>query len=213
MRRARRSARSGLADDRPGQAVDGIVGDAHRVLVVIVGDHGQHRPEDLLLRDAHVVGRRRRRSSARRSSRAAAARGGRRRIPGARPRACRSRCTPARAPAAAALTSGPMICPGPSGSPYGSCANAARRNLDALRVACPRHQQPRRDRAALAGVVTDREAGEQRAAEIRIIQHDGGGLAAELQEHPLHRRGGVCHDAPADGGRAGEGRPCPRAHR
>jgi len=33
------------------QPVDRVVGDAHRVVLVVGGDHGQHRAEDLLLRD------------------------------------------------------------------------------------------------------------------------------------------------------------------
>src|SRR5262249_14644885 len=37
-----------------GEAVDRVVRDAHRVVVVLVGDHAEHGPEDLLLRDRHA---------------------------------------------------------------------------------------------------------------------------------------------------------------
>ena len=68
----RRSCRCGCAGPRrwpapsdagghaAGQAVLDVVGDAHRVVVVVVGDDHEHRAEDLLLGDGHVVGRRRR---------------------------------------------------------------------------------------------------------------------------------------------------------
>src|SRR5688572_22828933 len=42
--------------DRPGQPVVGVVGDAHGVVVVLERDHHQHRAEDLLTGDGHVVG-------------------------------------------------------------------------------------------------------------------------------------------------------------
>ena len=54
---AARDALGALGIARPhaaGQPVDGVVGDAHRVVFVLVGDDRQHRAEDLLLRDGHV---------------------------------------------------------------------------------------------------------------------------------------------------------------
>src|SRR5690606_25949815 len=42
--------------DRPGQAVLAVVGDPHRVRLVLVRNDGQDRAEDLLAGDAHVVG-------------------------------------------------------------------------------------------------------------------------------------------------------------
>ena len=42
-------------EDRPGQPVRGIVGDPHRVVITVVGDHREHRTEDLLARDLGVV--------------------------------------------------------------------------------------------------------------------------------------------------------------
>ena len=62
------------AEDGARQSVDGVVGDPDRVVVVLVGDHGEHRPEHLLLGDLTVrvhVGEQRRayRSSPGRPSR------------------------------------------------------------------------------------------------------------------------------------------------
>ena len=46
-----------LGLDPAAQTVDGIVGQPDRIVVgPRVGHHGEHRTEDLLLRDAHVVG-------------------------------------------------------------------------------------------------------------------------------------------------------------
>ena len=43
--------------DASAQPVDRVVGQPHGILVLArVGDDGEHRPEDLLLGDAHVVG-------------------------------------------------------------------------------------------------------------------------------------------------------------
>src|SRR5260221_2941829 len=40
---------------RAGEAVLAVVRDTHRFALVVVGDHGDDRPEDLLTRDPHVV--------------------------------------------------------------------------------------------------------------------------------------------------------------
>ena len=40
--------------DMPAKAVDGVVGDGDRVIFRRIGDDAQYRPENLLLRDAHV---------------------------------------------------------------------------------------------------------------------------------------------------------------
>src|SRR6476620_8767677 len=42
------------AEDRARQTVDRVVGDAHRIVVVLIGDDGQHRAEHLFLRDLAV---------------------------------------------------------------------------------------------------------------------------------------------------------------
>ena len=44
-----------VSEHRSVQAVDRVVGDVDRVLLVIGGDHAQHRPEDLLLGDSGRV--------------------------------------------------------------------------------------------------------------------------------------------------------------
>ena len=44
----------------------------------------------------------------------------------------------------------------------------------------------------------------QASAEVGVLQHDGGRLAAELQEQPLHGRRALFHDPLADHRRAGE---------
>src|SRR5258706_459686 len=45
----------GARHDIAGQAVGAVVGDAHRVVLVVERDHTQHRAEDLFLRDRHGV--------------------------------------------------------------------------------------------------------------------------------------------------------------
>ena len=47
-------------------------------------------------------------------------------------------------------------------------------------------------------------ADEARPLEVGVVEHDGGRLAAQLEEQALHRRGALLHDPPADRGRAGE---------
>ena len=41
--------------------------------------------------------------------------------------------------------------------------------------------------------------------DVGVVEHDGGGLAAELQRHPLHLLAADAHDALARRGRPGEG--------
>src|SRR5258706_10810568 len=48
-------ARPALGPHRAREAVGAVVGDADRVFLVLVGNDGEHRPEDLLLGDAHAV--------------------------------------------------------------------------------------------------------------------------------------------------------------
>ena len=43
------------------------------------------------------------------------------------------------------------------------------------------------------------------AGEVGVVEHDVGALAAELELHLLQVAGGGLHDAPAGGGRPGEG--------
>src|SRR6478752_6212473 len=53
-RQAQRPLRA--ADDRPGQAIDGLIGEAHRVIVVAAADPRPPWSSDALLRNVHVVG-------------------------------------------------------------------------------------------------------------------------------------------------------------
>src|SRR5437764_9885442 len=48
-------ARLVLGPNRAGEAVDGVVGDAHRFVLILVGNDREHRPEDLFLSDGHAV--------------------------------------------------------------------------------------------------------------------------------------------------------------
>src|SRR4051794_26057794 len=50
----RRALRIG-AEHAAAEAVGRAVGDAHRIRVVPIGDDGEHRTEDLLLRDRRLV--------------------------------------------------------------------------------------------------------------------------------------------------------------
>ena len=59
-------------------------------------------------------------------------------------------------------------------------------------------------RAALARVRADAADAGERARQVGVVEHDRRRLAAELEEHLLHRAGGARHDAPAGRGRAGE---------
>ena len=73
-------------------------------------------------------------------------------------------------------------------------------------MALLRHQQPRGQRAALAGVGDHAERGEQRrGVEVGVVKHDRRGLAAELEEDLLECVAGGRHDPPAGRRGAGEG--------
>ena len=77
--------------------------------------------------------------------------------------------------------------------------------LDDRVVLSAGHHHPGRDRAPLPGVRAGRERrGPDRPAQVGVVQHDQGGLAAQLEEHPLDGRAGGRHDRPAGRGRAGE---------
>src|SRR3984957_8819989 len=54
--RARSAMRSGevARPDRRGQTITGVVGDSKRLLQIAEAQGGQHRPEDLFARDAHL---------------------------------------------------------------------------------------------------------------------------------------------------------------
>ena len=193
------------APDVAGEPVDGAVRDRDRVGVVVVGDHREHRAEDLLLRerlrrvdvgeDASARSRSRRRDPRPRDRRRRAA----------RPRPARPRRSPRRGRAAPSLMSGPMKTSGSVGSPYGTLRMPLDRELDALVEARPRDEQPRREDAALPGVEADERRGERDdRLEVGVVEDHVRRLAAELEQHALHRsrRGG--HHRLAGRRRAGE---------
>ena len=77
-------------------------------------------------------------------------------------------------------------------------------HLHALVVARAWQQHPGLDGAALAGVEARRHAHHDRLVEGRVLEHDRGGLAAQLEEQALHRLAAFGHDALAHGRRTGE---------
>jgi ParB family chromosome partitioning protein len=187
-----------------GEPVQAVVRDPERVLLVIVGDDGEHRTEDLLLRDRHaardvdeqggldpetlVASRRRIRAADEKLGALVDALldvgEDARALPG------RDHRTAQRA-RLLRITGGDVRVD-------------TVENRHALVVARPREQHPRRDGAALAGVHTRRDTQQTRLREIGVLQHDRRRLAAELEEEALHRRRALLHDPLADGGRAGE---------
>lgn len=78
--------------------------------------------------------------------------------------------------------------------------------LDDLVVVTVGHQQPRGQRAALAGVGDHRERREHRGhVEVGVVEDDHRGLAAQFQEDPLEGAAGGSHDGAAGRGGPGEG--------
>ena len=79
------------------------------------------------------------------------------------------------------------------------------RDVDGLVVAGARHDEPRRDRTTLARV-RDRgvRAEHRRHRGVAVVEEHERRLAAELEEHPLHRRARRRHDLAADRRRARE---------
>ena len=100
---------------------------------------------------------------------------------------------------------GPQIAPGSAGSLAPIDSMVVGGDLDGLVVAVPRHHQPGGDRAPLAGVDAGGEGGGAgHRGHVGVVERDGRGLAAELEEDPLQGGRGGGHDRPAGRGRAGE---------
>ena len=79
------------------------------------------------------------------------------------------------------------------------------RQVDDFVVAVARHDEARRDRAALTRVRDRRVRTEHRGQrDVAVVEEDERRLAAELEEHALHGRARRGHDLAADGRRAGE---------
>src|ERR1700730_899662 len=194
----------GAGHDVAGQAVHAVVGDPDRVFLVVERDDAQHRPEDLLLSNGHGV-----------------VDIGEKRWPyvislvetGGRTGAADQR----RRTLVHALLD---VARHPLELPFGDQWAAQRSGIlrvatryvfvDALEdrhtffVAGPRQQHPGRVGTTLAGVHARRYADRARQPEVGIFEDDGGGLAAELQEQPLHGGRTLFHDPLADHRRAGE---------
>ena len=177
-----------VGPDVAGEAVAHRIGDGERVGFVLERDHGEHRPEDLVLRDPHAavdIGDQRRLDVVA----AAGAVMPRRRRPGSRaflPRDIEIR-----------RDLGDMAF-------VDQRADLGRRiervaDLDLLHaLGDPRgkfvgdrflHQQAARRRAALAVERVDHEHdGIERAVEVGVVEHDDRVLAAEFEMHALQRR-------------------------
>ena len=165
-----------------GEAVGRVVGDPDRVLLVLVGQDREHRPEDLLARDRHVVAHVREHG---RPHVVAARRG-----PPGRPGPPVTSVAPSSMPFwirpwiffhCASLTTGPD--PRALG---GRVAHRDRlggrlRDRDRLVVARARHEHARGRVARLAAVhrAAHRAAADRRR-EVGVVEDDVRGLAAEL---------------------------------
>src|SRR6185312_15151098 len=188
------------------QAVRSVIGDPHRILLVAIGQDRQHGSEDLFTGDDHVIVD-------------IGEYGGPDEVAFLEPR---------RAPLAAGHEVGALA------DAFGNVAlhtlelelryQRAHRSLlrrgvadDGrfgslfgqrldLRQAGGGHEQPRGCIAGLAGVLENVPYGSlHRALQIGILQHNTGGLAAELLMYALDRRGRDLRDLGAGTGRAGEG--------
>src|ERR1700679_3370762 len=170
------------AVDRAGQAVDRVVGDPDRVVVAVVVDDHQHRAERLLLGDLAV------RVEVGEQGRGVVVAGIDLGAAGDEGGAGRDR----------PLDQAVDLVPLPRADQrahvvtwVGRVAVRDRaehgRDLgDDLVMARPGHHHPGRDRAPLAGVRAGRERAHHGGlGEVGVVQHDQGGLAAELEEDPL----------------------------
>ena len=196
-----------LGPDRAGQAVDRVVGDPDRLVLVAERLDGEHRPERLVLGDRHRAGA------------AVEDRGqvveavGQRRVVG--PRAAAAEHGALGDPAGDVRLD--LLAVGGAGERAGlgllveraaepDPAGAVDQPVDELVVDVLVHDQPRAGGADLAGVQEHRGQGEVEGhLEVGVGEHQVGVLAAELEGHLLHRarRGG--HQPPAGLQAAGEG--------
>jgi len=189
--------------DRAGQAVGGIIGDAHRIVIVLIGNDNQHGAEDFFLGDAHRIvdvgeqGRLDVVAAAFRERRFAA-----RHQPGSFRLADFDIVQHAvelrlRHHRAHHLVHRFRIAKGRG-------FEHLLEDGDGLLVARAGNEQPRGNGAALPRVHADGKAAFQRIGELRIVEHDVCGLAAEFEEDPLQGWRGGRHDPFSHAGRAGE---------
>ena len=188
-----------------GQAVLAVVGDAHRVVLVVERDDHEDRAEDLLLGDRHGVvdvGEQRRLDPPALGELVA---GGPSSADGQRGALGLPLLDVAED--AVALLGRDHRAHDHVGSlrvAVGHGGEHALEHLDALLVARAGQQHPGLDGAALAGVEAGAHAHQRGEAEVGVVEHDRGRLAAELEEDALHGGRALLHDALAHRGRAGE---------
>lgn len=165
------------AVDGAGQPVGRVVGDAHRVVVAVMRDHGEHGPEDLLAGHPRLIGQPGDHrgfdeetgglvSRATTTARELAALGDRQIQVALYPVALARRDHRAADGAGLGRVAGL------------DRAHGARGDGDRLVVAGSRHHQPGGDRAALPGVQADREPGDRAGrGQVGVVEHQEGGLA------------------------------------
>ncbi len=189
--------------DRSGQAVLAVVGDTNRVALVGILQHRQHRTEDLLLGDAHLVGG-----------------VGEQRGPDI-PTAVVRAVVAADDDACALVDAGAdvalhtvLLALGDKGTDVGGligritdlqARHHLRERVDHLVVAAFTNQDPGLQHTPLPvvhqpGCLQSRDG----AVDVRVIENDRCGLAAQLQTHPLELLAADRSNPPPAGGGAGE---------
>ena len=187
-----------------GEAIDRVVADGDSLLLAVIGQHGQHRPEDFLARDGHVVGD-------------IGKDGGLHIIALVQPlRPPRPAGNQRGAFLDALLDQALDLVPlgfadhrahgaVAIGVPHGGGFGDLLGDGGSFGHAPPRHQHAGRRVAALAAVHHHAlHAAGHGLHQIGIGQHDVGGLAAQFLRHALHRVGRVLGHRDAGAGGAGE---------
>jgi hypothetical protein len=185
-----------------GQAVAHVVRERERVLFVGERDHGEHGPEDLLLRHAHAIvrGREHRRLYVVAALRRRGAADRNRRALGARDVEVSKHLLDV-----VGMNQRPDLGGGIDRVADLDRAHARRKPLRELALDGFVHEQAARRRAALAVQAVDHEHdGVERPLQVRVVEHDDGVLAAELEVQALQRRRGLRHDRAARGRLADE---------
>src|ERR1043166_6078381 len=198
-------ARLVLRPHGSGEAVDRVVRDAHRVLLVAVGDDRQHGTENLFLRDGHVVAH----FSEHRGTHIVAARRhafGRLGAAGDELRAFREPLADVAAHALELRLGSER--PEPCGFGERIADRESRGHFGGdpgcLRIKSFRNEHSSKRRAGLAGVeVAAVQRALHRLREVRVIEDHRSALAAELQRDPLDALRGNLRDALAGARRAG----------
>ena len=195
-------ARDVLGPHSSGEPVDGVVGDPDGLFLVVEGDHHEHRPEDLLLGDAHrVVDAHEDGGLVVEAAAAEPVAAGRQRgalvLADGHVLLDRLELLPAHQRTHLAL--------GVERVAHLDRHRAADELTDEAVVDGALDEQARAGRAHLAGAGEDAdERAVDGRVEVGVGEHDVGALAAELQADLLHVLGGPAHDVLADLDRARE---------